>query len=230
MTALELRRELEMLAEPALEEFQKRIVSDTQYPMLCVRVPNMRAIAKRCAKGDWQQLVADCTYAYYEEVITVGLAVAYAKAPLADRLLVLQERLIPRMDSWAMTDTIVPTLKIKEAESPLAWEFAMQCIDAEPEYTRRFGIVMLMDYFLTEEYIPLVEEKIRKLRDDRYYVRMAAAWLLAEMGVHDFPRVQGLLESGCLDGFTHNKTIQKLRESYRITPEQKAAAAALRRK
>ncbi|MBP3305957.1 MAG: DNA alkylation repair protein [Oscillospiraceae bacterium] len=230
MTASELRRELEKLAEPSLEPFQKRIVSDTRYPMLCVRVPNMRSLAKKAAREDWRWLVSQCEYTYYEEVLTAGLAAAYAGATLADRLSVLWEYLIPKLDSWAMTDTIVPTLKIKESERPLAWEFACRCIDAEPEYTRRFGIVMLMDYFLTEEFIPLVEEKISSIVDERYYVRMAAAWLLAEMGVSDFERVRRLLESGTLDLFTQNITIRKLRESYRITPEQKAAAAAFRRK
>lgn len=230
MTASELRRELEKLSEPSLEPFQKRMVSDTRYPMLCVRVPNMRALAKKAAREDWRGLISQCEYTYYEEVLAAGLTAAYARAPLGDRLSVLWEHLIPMLDSWAMTDTIVPTLKIKETERPIAWEFACRCIDAAPEYTRRFGIVMLMDYFLREESIPLVEEKISAIRDERYYVRMAAAWLLAEMGVHDFERVLRLLESGTLDLFTHNMTIRKLRESYRITPEQKAAAAVFRRK
>ncbi len=230
MVVGEMLAALRQMAEPSLEPFQKRIISDTRYPMLCVRVPKIRALAKDAAKGDWRQLARCRGYTYYEEVLAAGLAVAYAKAPLADRLAVLWEDVIPRLDSWAMTDTIVPTLKIRESEQPQAWEFAIRCLEAAPEYTRRFGIVMLMDYFLTEEAIPAVAEQIRGLRDTRYYVRMAAAWLLAEMGSHDFETVRGMLKSGVLDGFTHNMTIRKLRESRRIPPEQKVAAAALRRK
>lgn len=229
MNALELEIELQKMAEPALEAYLKRVITDTHYPMLCIRMPNLRDLANRASKGNWKKLVTRCTYVYYEEVLCIALAVAYAKVPLEERLSVLWEHLIYRLDSWGMTDAIVPTLKIKEAELPVAWEFALKCLNGQREYTRRFGIVMLMNYFLTEEYIPAVEDRICSLQDERYYVRMAQAWLFAEMGIRDFERVQRLLESGKLEPFVHNMTIRKIRESYRISKEQKAAVAALRR-
>lgn len=106
----------------------------------------------------------------------------------------------------------------------------MECLAREGEYTVRFGVILLLDYFLTPEYIPAVAQRLSAIRDERYYVRMAVSWCLAEMAVHDGDLVEKILKSGELDSFTQNKTIQKMRESYRISPERKAAAAALRRK
>lgn len=230
MTKQEFIAALREMADPSLEAYQKKIVSDTKYPMLCIRVPRMRALAKEAAKGEWREILEGCGWHTYEEVLTAGLITPYAKIPLEEKFSILENTVIPRLDSWAMTDTIVPTLKIKEAELPRAWEFANRCLEKAPEYTRRFGIVMMMDYFLTPEYIPQVAEKMTMLRDERYYVRMAAAWLLAEMAVHDCGRVMDILRSGVLDEFTHNMTIRKMRESYRISQDMKTAAAALKRK
>ena len=230
MNALELERELHKIAEPALEVYQKRVITDTNYQMLFVRMPNLRHLANKASKGDWQKLVNRCTYVYFEEVLCVALAVAYAKAPLEERLSVLWEDLIYRLDSWAMTDAIVPTFRVKDTERTVAWEFVLKCLDGKREYTRRFGIVMMLTYFLTEDYIPLVEEKISQLQDQRYYVRMASAWLLAEMSVRDFQRVLCLLKKGVLDPVVQNMTIRKIRESNQIRADKKAEVAALKRK
>ena len=228
MNALELERELHKMAEPELEAYQKRVITDTNYRMLVIRMPNLRYVAMKASKGDWKRLVSRCTYVYFEEVLCVALAVAYANAPLEERLSVLWDQLIFRLDSWAMTDAIVPTFHVKDAERNVAWEFVLKCLNGQREYTRRFGIVMMLTYFLTEDYIPLVEEKICQLQDQRYYVRMACAWLLAEMSVRDFQRVYCLLEKGILDPVVHNMTIRKIRESNQISADQKVEVAALR--
>lgn len=225
----ELIVRLDSLADPSLAAYQNKIVSDTGYPMRCIRVPVLRKIAREAAKGDWQSLLAQARWQTYEEVLVIGLAVAYAKASFADKLDPLRQ-VLPHLDSWALTDSIVATLKITRQDRPAAWGFAMECLGQDGEYTIRFGIVMLMAYFLTEEEIPQVAASLTAIRDGRYYVQMAVAWCLAEMAVHDGERVTGILESGVLDPFTRNMTIRKMRESYRISPERKAAVAALRRK
>lgn len=110
------------------------------------------------------------------------------------------------------------------------WDFALECLETDGEFSRRFGIVLMLRYFLIEPYISLVVQRVTALRDTRYYVRMACAWLLAELAVSQPQRVLDILESHNLDIFTHNMTIRKMRESYRVTEEYKAAALPLRRK
>lgn len=215
-------------AEPQMAAFTRKVVCDTGHRMIYVRVPRIRAIARGFART-WRRLLDQAQFEYYEEVMAVGLAIAYAREPLADKLDGIR-RLLPWIDSWALTDTIVPTLKVGKDELPTAWEFAGECQSSGEEYTIRFGIIMMLTYFLTPEHIPAVEARLKEIRDDRYYVRTAVAWTFAEMGVRDFDRVSRVLENGELDVVTHNMTIQKLRDSRRISPRQKEAVRPLRRK
>ena len=229
MTYQELIAQLDTLSDPTVASYQNTIISDTSYPMRCIRMPVLRKLAQTVAREDWRTLLANARLDSYEEVMVMGLAVAYAKMPLADKLEALWH-IIPRLDSWALTDCIVPTLKIKENEKELAWKLAMECLADEKEYTIRFGIILLLDYFLTPDRIPQTALCLTAIRDERYYVRMAIRWCLAEMSVHDYDRVENILKSGVLDTFTHNMTIRKVRESYRICAERKIAVAAFRRK
>ena len=223
----QLRLALRQAAEPKLRGFNERIICDTNYPILGVRTPTVRALAKGAAK-DWRTLL-EVEAASYEEVQVIGLALAYAREPFSQKEEGLR-RLLPRLDSWGLTDTIAPTLKPRSGELDRVWRFALECLDSQREYTVRFGILLMLDYFLTEAYIPKVAERIAGIRDPRYYVNMARAWLLAELATKDLDRVLDLLKSGVLDLFTHNMTIRKMRESLRFTKEQKDALLPLKRK
>ena len=163
----------------------------------------------------------NCSVEYYH------MAAAYAKAPLVERLTALRS-LLPYFDSWAMTDSVFPTLRFLESEKPLLWAFAMECIAGPGEYIVRSGIVILLRFFIAEA--EPVAALLRGIRDERYYVQMAVAWCFAEMAVDHYEIVEKVLESGELHPFIHNKTIQKMRESYRISEEKKEAAQRLRRK
>lgn len=209
-------------ADPEFARFQRRVISDTRYPILGVRMPILRRLAKQAAREEMP-------LEYFEQVRLKGLSIAYTKTSMEEKLAKLR-KFLPEMDSWAMTDSIVPTLQPKPEELSALWDFAVECIAEEGEYTVRFGIVIFLNHFLTETYIPQVADQLCTIRDDRYYIRMAVSWCFAEMAVTDYERVEAILRSGCLDLFVHNKTIQKMRESYRITKEQKAAVWLLRRK
>ena len=105
--------------------------------------------------------------------------------------------------------------------------FAQACLRAAPVYTRRLGLIVLLDYFLTPDHLDAVAETVQALTDDRYYVCMAAAWLLAELGIRDYNLALKILAGGRLNCFTQNKAIAKMRESYRFTPEQKGRPAGI---
>lgn len=229
MTYDEMMRALRAATDPAYADYQKKIITDSVYPMLFVRMPVVRRIAREVSRGDWKGVANCCSFSCYEEVLTVCLAAAGANAELAERWDVLKP-MLTRLDSWAMTDSIVPTLGVKPEERAAAWGFALDCLHGDGEYIRRFGIVLLLNFFLIPEYLDDVEEAIISIRDQRYYVQMACAWLLAEMAVRDWHRVEGVLNSGRVDLFVHNMTIRKIRESLRIPEAVKAAAAAMKRK
>ena len=226
MTKAEMQAALRELADPSVADYMQKVVSDTGYPMLFVPMAAVRKVAKAAAKTAY---LTQGPFVYYEEVVCAGLAAAYAKCPLAQRLEQLR-RLLPCLDSWAMTDSIFPTLHFVPEERELLWDFAMECLAGEGEYTVRSGVVILLRFFLTEDRCAEVASRLTALRDARYYVQMAVAWCFAEMAVHHYEIVEKVLESGELTLFIHNKTIQKMRESYRISPKKKEAALRLRRK
>ncbi len=225
----ELLRRLDAMADPTIGPYMNKIVSDTGYPMRCVRMSELRLLAREAAKGDWRGLLAEGCFETYEEVMVLGLAAAYARASFEEKAEAFRI-LLPRLDSWALTDSIAPTWKISDGDRRAAWDFSMECLDSDLEYTVRFGVVLLMRNFLREDTVMQTAERLTAIHDERYYVRMALAWCFAEMAVEHSGLVMEVLRSGSLDTFTHNMTIRKMRESYRITPEEKAAAAALKRK
>ncbi len=215
-------------AAPEYAAYQRKIISDTKKEIICVRVPVVRKLARELARENWRDIPGQAEETVYEEILLAGLVIAYAKADMGERLAALWA-LLPSLDSWGLTDTIAPTLKPKPSQMPQVLAFARKCLAGEGAYVRRFGIVLLMTYFRAPEYRETVLSAA-VLPDGRYYVGMAQAWMLAEIGVTDYPWVYSLLERGALTEFVHNMTIRKIRESYRFTPEQKSAVLAMKRK
>lgn len=220
---------LQAASEPVYANFQRKLCPDTDLEIWGVRLPKLRKLAKEIARGDWRVFLEEVQGGLYEETLLEGLVIAYARAPLEEKLGRLR-LLLPRLDSWALTDSIAPTFRFRREELPEVWSFARECLNGTQTYVRRFGLILLLDYFLVPEYLEEVAQILEQLTDERYYVRMAAAWLLAELGVHDYDRAVQVLASGKLDSFTQNKAIQKMRESFRFTKEQKDALLPLKRK
>ncbi len=213
--------------EPEYAAFHKNLCPDTRYQILGIRMPKLRKFARGLAKRP--TLVFEAMPGCYEEVMLLGLTAAYRKTAFSDKLPEIRA-VLELMDCWAFTDCVAATFQFQEDELPQVWDFALECLGESHPYARRFGLVMMLDHLLKPEYYSQVASAVSWITDENYYVRMAQAWLLAELGTRDFDRVVSLLQSGCLEIFTHNKTISKLRDSYRITPEQKEMLSLLRRK
>lgn len=217
------------LAEPGeFAAFTKRICR-TGYPLLGVRLPQLRKLAKKICCGDWQRFLQEPGHGTYEEIMLEGLVLAGASTGLAEKL----ERTrtyLPKIDCWALVDSLVPTYRFRPEELPEVRKFALPLLQSEGEFEQRFALVILLDYFLTPEYAAWTAEQTAALQSEKYYVNMARAWILAELAVEWEPLTLALLESGRLDQFTHNKTISKLCDSCRISEESKRRARALRRR
>ncbi len=222
-----MKRFFQENVDPKYAQFHSSLCPDTRYPILGVRMPKLRKYAKQLAKQP--PLPVPVQPECYEEVMLLALAAGYRKAPLQDKLRQIAG-LLPLFDCWAFTDCVAATYRFSEKELPMVWEFALYCLSEGGAYCRRFGLVLMLDHLLKPEYYSSIASAVSWITDENYYVRMAQAWLLAELGTRDFGLVTGLLKSGTLEIFTHNKTISKLRDSHRITPEQKEYLKQLRRK
>lgn len=217
------------LAEPGeFAEFSRRICM-TGYPLLGVRLPQLRKLAREICRGDWRTFLQEPGHGTYEEIMLEGMVLAGARAEIAEKL----ERtraFLPKIDCWALVDSIVPTYRFKPQELPQVREFILPLLQSEREFDQRFALVVLLDYFLTPEYAAETAELVAVQQSDKYYVNMARAWILAELAVQQEALTFALLESGRLDAFTHNKTISKMCDSYRIPEASKNRARVLRRR
>lgn len=210
-------------------EFNKRIVN-TEMPVVGVRVPDLRRLAR--------ELASDMSAADISELLTVqnesfdyvllcGLLITHAR--LDDQTAIdLTRRYLPCVDSWAHIDVFVEK-KRRFAGEPW-WDFALECLQSEAEFTVRYGIVSLMTNFLDESHIDQVFAVLRNITHDGYYVKMALAWLYATAAVQFFELTLAELENGHIDTWTRKKAYQKMRESRRFTPEQQDIIASYRAK
>lgn len=201
--------------------FNKRIVN-TKMPVVGVRVPDLRRLARElapdmsAAKISELLRVKDVTFDY---VLLCGLLITHSR--LDDQTTIdLTKQYLPCVDSWAHIDTFIE--KKRRFAGEVWWDFALECLQNEAEFTVRYGVISLMTNFLDESHINQVFAALRNVKHDGYYVKMALAWLYATAAVNFFELTLAELENEHIDAWTRNKAYQKMRESRRFTPEQQA--------
>ena len=199
--------------------FNQRIVN-TKMQVIGVRVPDLRRLARELAPNmsaaDISELltVQDKSFDY---VLLCGLLITHAR--IDDQIAIdLTKQYLPHVDSWAYIDIFVE--KKRRFAGEIWWDFALECLQSEAEFTVRYGVVSLMTNFLDEAHIDQVFAALRKVKHDGYYVKMALAWLYATAAVNFFELTLAELEKEHIDAWTRNKAYQKMRESRRFTPRQ----------
>ncbi|MCI8506640.1 MAG: DNA alkylation repair protein [Lachnospiraceae bacterium] len=235
---LELRKKLFALTDETYKAFNEKLVPGTG-DTIGVRVPKVRELAKEVAKEDpagfFKEVeAADGNGFYQEELMLQGMVIGYAKLPLEERFEHL-DVWVPRINSWAVCDCGNSTLKFMKKFPEESFAYVCRYLESGREYEIRFAVVTLMEYFITEEYIDRILEIYRKVSHEGYYVKMAVAWAVSVCYVKFPERTRKLLEeksqeAGGLPDWTHNKAIQKIRESRRVSDEDKIYLNSLKRK
>ena len=224
-----IKKKLIELQNEEYKKFNQKLCPDTNLKMLGIKIPVLRTIAKEIVKDNPEEYLKNARNEYFEEVVLEGLVIAYMKMPIEEKLELIKG-FIPKIDSWAINDTFCPTLKIKEEEKDLVWNFIEPYLKSEKEFEVRFAVIMMLDYYITEEYIDRVIKKLDKVKNEGYYAKMAVAWTLAEIGIKYNEKAMSYLKGqNSLDKFTYNKTLQKMRESYRISDVQKEELKKMKR-
>ena len=229
-----MRDRLKTLSDEAYKEFNDRILNAPSMPTLGIRIPKLRELAKEAAKepeGGWldEMLRDHGSCVYQEEHMLFGMASGYRKASREEHAAML-DIWVPGVLSWADCDCSTSTYKWMEKDPEFWFSSLEKWLTSSREFELRFGVIALMDHFLNDRYIDEVLRRYADIRSEDYYVRMGIAWGVATAYVKYPEKVLGLLKEKKLDIWTHNKAIQKCRESRRVSAQNKEMLNALKRK
>lgn len=200
-------------------DFQSKLIPTIPAETIIgVRTPAIRKLAKEYAKDPESAVfLMQLPHTYYDENILHALLVAEIKD--YDTCVKEVERFLPYVDNWAVCDIFSPKV-FKKNRDRLIKKIKEWTASGHP-YTCRFGMEMLMTHFLDENFRPEYLEIPAAVHSEEYYVNMMIAWFYATALAKQWDAAVSYIEEKRLNPWTHNKTIQKARESYRITPEQK---------
>lgn len=228
MTNKTIKQQLLELAEPDYQKFASALVPNVS-GMLGVRLPLLRKLAKDIAKGDWRSYLAATDSEYFEEIMLQGMVIGSAKVDLQE-MLTYVELFVPKIDSWSICDSFCAGLKFTNRHKEQVWQFLQPYLKSNKEFELRFGIVMLLDFYIVEEYIERVLGLFDEVKHEGYYVKMALAWAISICYIK-FPELtMDYLQQSQLDDFTYNKTLQKIIESRRVDQEAKELMRKMKRK
>lgn len=193
-----------------------------------VRVPYLRKLSKEIVKGDVKYFLDNYNVETHEEFLLKGIVIFSSKLPLEEKLLYL-EKYVPKIYDWSGCDIVISTLKCKDDDLKKIYDFIMKYRYSKNEYETRFMTVMLFN-FLREDYLDKIVEILETEKFDKYYTQMAAAWLISVMFVKYREYTLSYLNNNHLDDFTYNKALQKIRESNRVSKEDKELMKKIKRK
>ena len=224
----EIREALFRLRDVKYRDFQVKLLPTVDpETVIGVRTPALRALAKDLIKQDGvSEFLNELPHAYFDE----NQLHAFILSEIKDFPACLEgvDRFLPFVDNWATCDQLSPKV-FKKHKAELLGPVRRWIASGET-YTVRFGIGMLMEHYLVEDFDPAYPALVASVRSEEYYVRMMVAWYFATALAKQWDAALPWLTDRRLDEWTHNKTIQKAVESDRITPEQKSFLRTLRRK
>lgn len=213
-------REFEALADEKYKKFNESLIPGTE-TAYGVRTPAVRAIAKRILRQDAPGFLAVSRPGSYEETMLRGIVMAGMKLDLEQKL-PLVEGFLPLIDNWAVCDSFCGSFSLKKPEErERMWQFLRPLFSEEREFTARFAAVMLLGHYVTEDYVDEGLSLLESMKQEAYYIQMAVAWAVSVCYVKFPQRTLPLLRRQTLPKFTQNKSIQKIRESYRVPREDK---------
>jgi 3-methyladenine DNA glycosylase AlkD len=211
-------------------EFHKRICT-TKYVILGIRLPILKSICKDLIKKyDYKDIINSLNNKYYEHILLEGLVIANIKINNDERLKLI-DKYLKKIDNWAICDSFCCSLKMFKKEQDKYIKIIDKYINSNKEYYVRFSIVILLLYYINDNYIDYVLNKLVSIKNEEYYVKMAISWAISVCLVKYFNKTKKYLEDNKynFDLFVYNKALQKARESYRLKEEEKNILKEMKR-
>lgn len=225
---MDIRKCLFEMQDIKYREFHSKLMPTVaKERVIGIQVPKIRKLANKIAfTPDACEFAKDLPHQYYEENNLHAFIVSEIKD--FEKCIYELERFLPYIDNWATCDSLRP--KCFKSNTDRLIKYIYKWIDSDKPYTVRFGIEMLMVYYLDDGFKEEYLHTVSKIISEEYYVNMMIAWYFATALAKQYDASVRILESCTLSPWLHNKTIQKAVESYRITEEQKAYLKTLKTK
>ena len=215
-----IKQELFKLQDENYKKFQSGLCPDTKN-IIGVRVPILRSYAKELLKKySFTELMEYIDDEYYEEIMLQGMLIGLVNENYSF-IIPFIEKFVPKINNWAICDTFCSSLKITKKNKKDIWNFIQKYLKSKNEFEIRFGVVMIIDYYIEKEYLKEIFKIFDSITNKAYYVQMAVAWAISICLVKYYNETLEYLKKSKIDNFTYNKALQKAIESYRITTEQK---------
>lgn len=222
----DIKSALLSMAEEEYRDFQSKLMPTVpKEKIIGIRTPILRKFAKEIHKTPAaKDFLSSLPHEYYEENNLHAFLLEFIDdyGECAEKV----TEFLPFVDNWATCDSMSPKIFRKHRKELL--EQTKIWISARDTYTVRFGIKMLMEHFLEEDFSAEYPEIVAKIESEEYYIRMMQAWYFATALAKQYDAVLPFIENRRLQKWTHNKAIQKAIESYRITDRQKAYLKTLK--
>ena len=217
--------ELFRMQDKQYKKLQAKIIPNIdQNNIIGVRTPELKKYAKKLIKEDYKSFLEELPHKYFDENQLHGFIISEIKD--YNESLNYINKFLPYIDNWATCDQTSPKI-FKKNTNKLINEIKIW-IKSKETYTIRFGIGMLMQYYLDEEFKKEYLDIVAKIKSDEYYVNMMRAWFFATALAKQYEATIAYIENKKLDKWTHNKTVQKAIESYRVPLENKTYLKSLK--
>lgn len=224
---MQVTQELFRMQDTEYKTFTEKLVPNIEPDRIIgVRMPALRKFAKDFAKTPQAaDFMRELPHTYHEENLLHGCCIEAIRD--FDRCVASLDAFLPYVDNWAVCDCMAP--KALGIQPQALLRHVERWIAGGENYTVRFAIGQLMRWFLDERFDPRYLEMVAAVQSEEYYVNMMRAWYFATALAKQYDAVLSFLAENRLDAWTHNKTVQKAIESFRVPPEHKAALRALKR-
>lgn len=226
MTRDEILQKLQDMAEEEYRKFSGALMPSS-LPLIGVRTPAVRTLAKEIAKGDWRDFLASAKEESYEELLLQGFVIGYIKIPVEEQICLIRD-FVPKIDGWAVCDCTCSTFTSARKHPQMFWDFILPYLDDENPWAVRFAIIMMMDYFVDDAHIDQVLELLGQVDSEHYYVQMGAGWALSVCFIKFRDKTLALLQGDTVMLPIRRKAIQKCVESFRVSDEDKVLLRELR--
>jgi 3-methyladenine DNA glycosylase AlkD len=193
------------------------------------RIPTLRQVAKEISRGDYHGFIKYNTHQTFEEVTIHGLIIGYLMLDVDETIKMLNDFVI-YIDNWGTNDVVASTIKTFKKDQDKGFKYITTLIDSNNPWSIRFGLILLLSHFINDNHIDKILDIAGRVEYDHYYVKMGNAWLISMCYVKHKDKTTLFLKNNKLDKWTHNKAIQKIKESLQVSDMDRKYVETLKKR